>query len=260
MEILDTFIQMLQRNPDGTLIETSQVHSREKKAAVLDRIEDTNFFVLSAEVASKFDSGFDFEVAPPFRTCWFQFLEKQVRVDGGITTQFGFVENGNFKIFGLFIDEIGPLKYLFAMMTSHPGHDGMMRLHMGQCSQDENSEMWRTVAQFLQPFSKSFTCGMEKTSARLKFKKSSGEKVIHKIKKLVHILPKNATDSDKQIIETQSASIDWTHRWQVRGHWRKMDGIGKNRAGEYIVSGYTYVAEHEKGPDDAPLVKKTRLV
>jgi hypothetical protein len=83
--------------------------------------------------------------------------------------------------------------------------------------------------------------------------------MIHKIRKLVHILPKNATDSDKQIVENLAATIDWTHRWQVRGHWRRVTGIGKNRAGEYVVSGYTYVSEYEKGPEDAPLIKKTRL-
>ena len=261
MIILDQFLLMLQKDPVGTFYKAPDVSAREKKAAVLDKIENTSFFMLSTDAIPKYDSSFDFDVAPPFQTCWFQFLEKQGRNDDGeLITDFGFFQNGEFQVFGIFIDEVGPHRYLFAMLTSHPEQNGLMRMQMGHCSQDEDSETWRTVAQFLQPFSKSFTCGIEKTSARLKFKKRSGEKVNHKIKKIIHILPKTASKSDKKDIENQSARIDWKYRWQVRGHWRKKDGIGKNRAGEYAVSGYTYVAEHEKGPEDAPLIKKTRLL
>jgi hypothetical protein len=36
--------------------------------------------------------------------------------------------------------------------------------------------------------------------------------------------------------------------------------IGKNRAGEYCVAGYTYVEESVKGDENLPLIKKTRVV
>jgi hypothetical protein len=54
--------------------------------------------------------------------------------------------------------------------------------------------------------------------------------------------------------------IEWSHRWSVRGHWRTVPGLGKNREGQYSVTGHTWVSEHEKGPEDAPLITKTRLV
>jgi hypothetical protein len=54
--------------------------------------------------------------------------------------------------------------------------------------------------------------------------------------------------------------IDWSHRWEVRGHWRRIEGVGKDRAGRYLVPGYTWVGAHVKGPEDTPLVRKTRIV
>jgi hypothetical protein len=46
----------------------------------------------------------------------------------------------------------------------------------------------------------------------------------------------------------------------VRGHWRKVNGIGKDRSGEYCVKEFTWVTEHDKGPDGKPLIRKTRIV
>jgi hypothetical protein len=54
--------------------------------------------------------------------------------------------------------------------------------------------------------------------------------------------------------------IEWTHKWEVRGHWRKFNGIGKNENGKYIVQGWTWVNHYEKGPEDKMLIIKTRLV
>lgn len=85
---------------------------------------------------------------------------------------------------------------------------------------------------------------------------TGAQKRIHRIRRIVHIRPKStsapATGSSRE--------IDWSHRWLVRGHWRKIDGLGKDRLGDYCVQGFTWVAEFQKGPEDAPLVRKTRLV
>lgn len=58
-----------------------------------------------------------------------------------------------------------------------------------------------------------------------------------------------------------SNQLDFSHRFEVRGHWRKTTGsIGKNREGEYVVQGYTWVKAHVKGPEDKPVIKKTRII
>lgn len=80
-------------------------------------------------------------------------------------------------------------------------------------------------------------------------------------KNFVHISKIIRVSPNKEIVRSiGSREVDWSHRWMVRGHWRKHNGLGKNRSGEYSVSGYTWVVEHEKGPEGAPLVAdKVRL-
>jgi transposase-like protein len=53
--------------------------------------------------------------------------------------------------------------------------------------------------------------------------------------------------------------IEWRQCWDVRGHWRKHNGIGKDRFGIYNRTGFTWVKEHIKGDVQSPVVKKTRV-
>lgn len=62
----------------------------------------------------------------------------------------------------------------------------------------------------------------------------------------------------------------WFRRFAKRGHWRRffIEGTeeidysktGKDREGNYVVKGMTWVVDHIVGPDDAPLMKQTRVV
>lgn len=54
--------------------------------------------------------------------------------------------------------------------------------------------------------------------------------------------------------------LAFDHSFKVRGHWRKINPhtYGKNRQGEYVVTGITWVKEHTKGEGD--LIKKIRVV
>jgi hypothetical protein len=82
-------------------------------------------------------------------------------------------------------------------------------------------------------------------------------KKIHRFRKVIHVF----SGREKERKETYAGkNIDWSHKWLVRGHWRKHNGIGKDREGCYCVSNFTWVMEHEKGPADALVVKKTRVV
>ena len=78
----------------------------------------------------------------------------------------------------------------------------------------------------------------------------------HKISQIVVIAPKSDYKKTKPVF---SSKIDWSHRWEVRGHWRRVDGIGKNRDGEYVVPGHTFVVPHEKGKGGVAAVRKTRV-
>lgn len=76
-----------------------------------------------------------------------------------------------------------------------------------------------------------------------------------KISPAVHVFPKT-TDYPKVNL---GADIEWSHRWTVRGHWRKVAGIGKDREGKYTQSAFTWVLPHEKGRDDQKAIQKTRI-
>lgn len=80
-----------------------------------------------------------------------------------------------------------------------------------------------------------------------------------KVKNLVIVTPKK----HKKILAEHIGAkkeIDWSHRWDVMGHWRIISGIGKDRTGNYSIKGYTWVISHTKGPEDKILVRKTRFV
>ena len=96
----------------------------------------------------------------------------------------------------------------------------------------------------------------------------SNEKIKIKIKKDGH--SPNAKISDILIISRRQSSDEKnmgdgqgkprTFRWEVSGHWRKMDGVGKNMEGIYCVENRTWVSEHEAGDKKLPLIKKIRVI
>lgn len=69
-----------------------------------------------------------------------------------------------------------------------------------------------------------------------------------------------ASEPVQRILAARPHVLVLSHRWEVRGHWRSISGLGKDETGNYIVRGLTWVAAHEKGPEQARLVKKTRLI
>lgn len=88
---------------------------------------------------------------------------------------------------------------------------------------------------------------------RLKFKLKN--KKFHKINKVIHIGNKKSMAA-----ASKHCIIDWSHRFEVRGHWRAVKGIGKDRSGDIINNGYTWVNSFIKGGKDLPLVKKVRII
>lgn len=80
----------------------------------------------------------------------------------------------------------------------------------------------------------------------------------HQIRRIVRIVPKTM----KYTIEPVSPGgrVDFSHRWEVRGHWRRVSGMGKDRNGDYVIRGLTWVKDCIKGPEEMPVVKKLRWV
>lgn len=82
------------------------------------------------------------------------------------------------------------------------------------------------------------------------------QKRFHRIRRIIHVAPKKYVEHESG----NTRHVDWTHRFEVRGHWRKHEGLGKDREGLYCIHGFTWVSHHTRGPEHLPLVKKTRLV
>lgn len=92
--------------------------------------------------------------------------------------------------------------------------------------------------------------------ARVKFRPLGfGSKQTIKIKTTAIYIDPSKKYLDKTF---GSRNIEWTYSWEVRGHWRKFKGVGKNRCGQKNVEGWTWVKTHIKG--EGELIKKDRVV
>lgn len=99
-----------------------------------------------------------------------------------------------------------------------------------------------------------YQSGTARAAIRAKIK-SGGQTYFHKIKQVIYLGLKQEQHSKRSVA---GEAVDWSHRWEVRGHWRKITGIGKDREGKAGVRGFTWVVPHVKGSEDLPLIKKIR--
>lgn len=151
-----------------------------------------------------------------------------------------------FKPYCILCEEIKPNKFRF--ITLIKDKDGKYPTIIPSTSEKN------TVNYFLSLL-KTQQTGLESVRLKLKIGKGS-QKRFHTINHVIHICPKK----DVSNYAKGTKHIDWTHRFSVRGHWRKQNGLGKDRQGIYCIDGFTWVTEHVRGPEHLPLVKKTRLV
>lgn len=96
---------------------------------------------------------------------------------------------------------------------------------------------------------------------RFKIKLGTGKtKRFVKIQRVIHIRPKKLVSVSTKTDDGRE--IDWSHRWTVRGCWVELGPgrIGKDREGNYCIDGKTWRVEHIKGPENMPLIQKTRVV
>ena len=93
------------------------------------------------------------------------------------------------------------------------------------------------------------------TLNRVKILKEGRKKKVYPISSVTYIVPKKNTVSFER---KMGRSFDWSHSFEVRGHWRKIKGIGKDREGQYCINGFTWVSPSVKGKGD--LVKKIRVI
>jgi len=99
--------------------------------------------------------------------------------------------------------------------------------------------------------------GVEKVREKIKIGTGQGKR-FHTVRRIIHVCPK----SEVREYEALGRTIDFSHRFSVRGHWRSIgtDKLGKDREGTYCITNWTWVMDHTKGPKDKPTVHKVRMV
>lgn len=150
------------------------------------------------------------------------------------------------KIWCILVREISPKEYLYLTLMSGYGNELQV-----SASNNEGP----IVAKYLNLLARHRT-GVE--SVRVSMKIGQGKNKRHyRLRRVIHVCPKSQIEKRY----TGTKSVDWSHRFEVRGHWRKLDGgLGKDREGNYCVSGFTWVTHHIRGPEHLPLVKKVRVI
>lgn len=195
----------------------------------------------------------------PFKKCFFEMGpdkdDKSVDIS---VTQFS---GKDVKICGIYIKETSPRNYHINFLAWHYSEEIKDYRYMVGMEVPHSilKSHFLGIIQALLKRMYSEEVGEAKPRLYLKAKTSKG-KIEARINKVVFIGRKQETD---RIEDTSTSKVSWSHRWRVRGHWRTLkspQSIGKGRDESEIVYGFTWVIPHVKGPEDALLIEKTRIV
>lgn len=162
----------------------------------------------------------------------------------------------------LIIKEVSPKKYHFYIMfQKNTKRDSGLYRQSGMIGPIDETDtkqyaLFSTLAKFYLDRLHKEKIGITGKGNKVKYK-MNGEKKYFKFKNITYVSPKKY---QAEITSKVSSHIEWSHRWEVRGHWREVKGIGKDRAGNYCVNGHTWVTPFVKGPENSPLVKKSRVM
>lgn len=221
-------------------------------------LENAHVFMFKSFDAQKLVKDSSVEVVDlPFKKCVFEVQE-------GMFFYYTPQQQNAAKMFGsqlrhvrtFLVEETSPLKYNVYLCAE--SKDGNWLSFHNYWSETDNGDEFRTILSLIQSVLNSFrgqSFAREIVKESMKIKVNGKKKQIN-INTITHVYP------DKLITPKglHGKILEWSHRWEVRGHWRKIKGKGKDRTGSYTQEGFTWVLNHEKGPLDKELVQKTRVV
>lgn len=193
-------------------------------------------------------------IALPFQTVFFESTSETGLFQNKITE----IDGSAPYMMGLLAHEQAPGDYLFCFFNqgSALAHDVEIAIS------DKTISTYRSLKAVTEILCRTLhesRMVTEKVHQKIKLKPPGGEKRHHRIREVIRICSRKEYAA-KKLSPLFGGHVDFSHRWEVSGHFRKITGIGKDRAGSYIVHGYTWVKEHERGPDGKPLIKKTRVL
>lgn len=226
---------------------------------ITERILENNH--LTGELIISDPSVSDLPISPPFKLQW---VELSYRSGGSWAPSINY-EGSILTILGMMINETSPDVYDVYTFENAKNSAGtfntfsLTRNVLGTKPGDTNLQM--VFASWMKAINNG-ALGIEEGEDVVMLPKENakkpGKNKPHQIRRIVRIVPKNLKSKTDPIMT--KGKIDFSHRWEVRGHWRKVNGIGKDRDGNYGINGLTWVNNFTKGPEDLPLVTKVRWV
>jgi len=227
-----------------------------KPFLVMESVEDLD---LKDSLIPGNDNNLDY-LDLPFKTCSFEAPKHMLSMGEGVN-----------ELRCILVNETGPRQYEIYVCVRHDGQDLIGKMEF---SLEDMIRITNVLTKNLDISNGTdffFSCyvlalknclhllhkvSVGSISVRERTKLGKGHnKTYLKIKQLLVIAKKRSGG-----VTVNGKEVDFSHRWFVRGHWRKVKALGKNREGEYVVKGYTWVTEHAAGPENKPLVNKTRVV
>ncbi|MGE3608034.1 MAG: hypothetical protein AB7I27_00500 [Bacteriovoracaceae bacterium] len=201
-------------------------------------------------------------VCPPFSCQW---IELSYSLNSSMAPSIK-LNDYVITILGMLVHETSPNVFNIYTLENHRGLDrgsvnkfSASKNVSGSNSGESNLQMFFAV--WMKAINNGSLCvedGEEVVMLPKDNAKKENKKRPHQIRRIVRIVPRNSKQEVKPIMN--KGKIDFSHRWEVRGHWRKVAGIGKDREGKYGVNGITWVKECVKGPEHRPIIKKIRWV
>lgn len=103
--------------------------------------------------------------------------------------------------------------------------------------------------------------GEVSTSQSVKYKSATGQRTEYKPRSYIYV--SNTDRRSERPSQSPRKNIRWVESYEVKAHWRRLSNaqsLGKDRAGNRVVPGYTFVKEYAKGKDRDNAIVKPRVV
>lgn len=139
---------------------------------------------------------------------------------------------------------------------------GVLALFTFTDTDEENDSVYRQLLTLVQKYVELINTGKHavvEAKNNYKIKRNYGT-TYHTTNRVI-LIGKTVTQI-KKATGIPSEKMDFSHRFFRRGHWRRIEvnKMGKNRSGEYIEVGRTWVLEAIIGDESKPLITKQRIV
>lgn len=226
---------------------------------IKDISEETKPFVFSANTDTPWATEVE-KIDLPFKQISIEIAgDKNISQTDPMENMLGMLdpdfEVNTHSIICIIVTELSPKVYSFMVYFDFKDHGKIVRELKSSANPKETQWLIELVATFLNRL-KYEKMGLE-VGTPIRFKNPNNPKKKISIPKehIYVVAPKKTYKTN-----FPSKKINWDHHIEVRGHWRKINGIGKDRDGIYCELGNTWIRPYSKGDKTKPLIKKTRIV